>query len=102
MPDIKLTPKQSTTVNIEDWILVEDNSDPYKAPEQRGRQLMGRVYGHPKFEDGELVRTGELHTFDLTTRSASTKSNQYYLGAPKSEYAEVYPQAVEGREQENG
>lgn len=92
----------ATTVNIEDWILVEDNSDPYKAPELRARQLIGRVFGHPRFEDGEVVRSGSLETFDITARSASTRSTSYYLGAPKSDYAEKYPEAaIEGREQES-
>lgn len=94
--DIKLTPKPSTTICVEDWYLREDDSNPYLAPELRQKVLVGRVYGHPKFEDGKIIRTSSLRAFDLSARSATTRNTSYYLGAPKQDYAEKYPEAMIG------
>lgn len=40
--------------------------------------LVGRVYNHPKKEDGKLVRTGWVVSWDATNRIAKTDSGTEY------------------------
>lgn len=44
--------------------------------------LYGKVYGHPKFKDGEAVVTSRVVTFDPATGTATTRNTNYLLGAP--------------------
>lgn len=47
--------------------------------EKRGDRLVGRVIGHPRFSDGELVTTSRLLNFNEL--SAETLNTNYLLGA---------------------
>jgi len=70
---------------LENWVVVYANEDPYGAPEQAGIALKGRVKGHPRKRDGQLVRTSPITTVEgrvVTTQSGT----QYRLGEPLPEY----------------
>lgn len=43
-----------------------------------GEQLVGEVYGHPRFEDGEVVRTSRVLKMD--DKVAETMNTDYTLG----------------------
>jgi len=44
---------------LEDWAW-HTNATPYTAPECIVRWLSGKVYGHPRFEDGKRVHTSAV------------------------------------------
>ena len=69
-------------IRFENWAT---GVDPYTAPECRGLQLIGNVYGHPSHYPGKLVRTSNIVSVDGllgTTYSGS----QYRLGEPDLEW----------------
>jgi hypothetical protein len=80
-------------MRLENWGVVRDNYDPYRAPELRTVHLGGNVFGNPKFEDGERIYTSRLTeiqcnengTFIATTQSGST----YELGLADPEFLRV-------------
>ena len=75
-------------MRIEDWSLCGGNSPwAYASPEIQQRRLQGRLFGHPRFEDGEQVTTSNLvhiNGYTVFTHNGS----QYFLGAPNVEYVE--------------
>lgn len=48
-----------------------------------GTYLMGEVFGHPKHDDGEEIRTGMLIHFDQFNRYAETLTMRYKLEKEK-------------------
>lgn len=78
-------------IRIEDWSLVYDDLNTYLPPELIKVRLNGKVYGHPRFEDGYAVTTssiiGEGKAEEgglISTKSGST----YILGKMLEGYAE--------------
>ena len=72
-------------VRIEQWaVAYDDPTDIYTAPEIRPRHLVGKVYGHPSFPDGEEIGTGTL--LSSSGRMASTRKTTYVLGEPNPDY----------------
>jgi hypothetical protein len=73
-------------VQINEWSIV-GAPQPYRAPEIAEKSLKGRVSGHPKFDDGQMVRTSFIVSLDggrVRTQSGSV----YELGEPSPDYAE--------------
>lgn len=64
-------------IKLENWS-VRGDSSPYVAPEQRTLILRGEVYGHPRFEDGEVIWTSPIVSVDC--RIIATKNSVYELG----------------------
>jgi len=72
-------------VRIENWaVSYDDPADIYTAPELKSRHLIGKVYGHPGFPDGEEISTGTL--LSCSGRTASTRKTTYVLGNPNPDY----------------
>lgn len=70
---------------IEQWYVAWTDSNPYLPPEQRGKSIIGLVYGSAKFPDGEQIKTGPVKAVDgrkITTMSDET----YELGEPEPGY----------------
>lgn len=45
-----------------------------------GDQIVGQVYGDPRFEDGEIIVTSSVVRWDHTTGKVYTKNSGYELG----------------------
>lgn len=72
-------------IRMERWG-IKAGGNGFTAPEIAGAHLIGRVYGHPRKDDGDLVKTSHLVTF--TGREAHTESGSHYeLGAMHPEFA---------------
>lgn len=72
-------------VRIEDWSVFV--ADPWKAPEINKTCLQGKVYGHPRFDDGHSVKTGDIAA--VNGRVVTTKNGTVYeLGEINPEYRE--------------
>lgn len=72
-------------VRIENWSII--SKTPYASPEADVKYLQGKVYGHPRFEDGYEITTSRLIKTDLENNLAETLSRIYELGQVDPEYA---------------
>ncbi len=74
-------------MRIENWSLVSRRLGTYVAPELARVSIQGRVFGHPRFDEGEEITTSYLEAVsgcEVTTHSGSI----YWLGSPSDEYTE--------------
>jgi len=74
-------------IKIQNWSTCCSEKDKIMHPSLRPLRLHGKVYGHPKFEDGKEVTTGPVVNAEgrvITTSSGSV----YKLGSIEPEYRE--------------
>jgi len=45
-------------------------------------QVFGYIYDHPRFKDGEIIKTSSVIEFDFERGKAQTKSMEFILGEP--------------------
>ena len=76
--------KSGNICSIEDWCVVIDNYSPYMAPEATIGVIRGKVFGHPKFEDGSYIITGRIKK--AQGRRLATDNNEYILGSIDPHY----------------
>lgn len=80
-------------MRIEDWAVISYNLDPFATPETQRLSLHGRVFEHPRFEDGKWVTTspivGKNKKDEILTHSGSV----YALGLVKLDYEIQFPDA---------
>ena len=76
-------------MRLENWGFTSTSAlDPYLAPELARTKAVGKVYGNPKFEDGENVVTSVVDKFDLEAMVIHTRSGSVYqLGKMAPEFA---------------
>lgn len=54
-----------------------------------GTSLVGRVYSHPRFDDGEIIRTSTIEFLSVEDRLAKAISGTIYeLGEPSEQEAD--------------
>jgi hypothetical protein len=78
----------SETVRMENWSVIADLRDPYKAPDS-AVCLHGKVYGHPSFLDGTEITTSPiLAVSPENPREVHTCNTRYCLGEVDPDYVE--------------
>lgn len=67
---------------IEQWSVLNmiDPFDPFKVNTEFPHIVMGKVFGHGGFEDGENIATSQLVAIDPATKLAETQNTMYELG----------------------
>jgi len=70
---------------IEDWAIVGE-ANPYQAPELREMRITGKVYNHPRFDDGEVVTTSPV--LASAGNTVETQNTTYDLGTMSEKYKE--------------
>lgn len=50
--------------------------------------IIGNVYNHPSFKDGELIKTAPIKKADLERGLVNTSDKTYALGAPQPQWVE--------------
>lgn len=65
---------------LENWSVV--TKDPYTPPEFA--RIEGEVYGHPRFNDGELVALSRVQ--EVNGNIVKTRNTTYILGEPHPDY----------------
>lgn len=60
--------KSLQKARIEDWYIDQDDC------------IVGKVFDHPKIDDGYSVRTSRVVTWSPMTMTAVTKNTEYILG----------------------
>lgn len=72
-------------IRMEDWVVCPTINNVYIPPEQAGQSIKGKVYGHPRFEDGESVCSSRI--VNVCGRVIHTESGSVYvLGEPNADY----------------
>jgi hypothetical protein len=73
---------------LENWAVIGIGSNPYQSPEQKSIFLMGEVYGHCCYKDGEEVMTSLVMHAD--GREVITRNTKYLLGKANNNYKKWY------------
>ena len=70
-------------IKIENWALLFEG-DPYLPPESQRSYIKGRVYGHPRFNDGKTVHSSSIKEMNIKEGYIITSSgSKYILGLPE-------------------
>ena len=73
---------------IENWEVVGKIASAYSSPESATMHLKGEIYGHPKYNEGEIVVTSKIIETDGTF--IKTFYHCYQLGYPHPRYEQWY------------
>ncbi|WP_169130239.1 hypothetical protein [Aromatoleum evansii] len=79
-------------MRIDEWSICANSAHAYVPPELRTRSLHGKVFGHPRFEDGHEITTSAIcgvQDGQIVTASGSL----YELGEPDAKYEAAFPGA---------
>ena len=79
-------------MRMENWSVVFGEVDPYTPPELATTHLRGKVYGHDRFTDGEVILTSAI-TGVCGDHVITTSGSAYELGEPDPEYEYLFPDA---------
>ena len=60
--------------------------------------IIGNVYNHPGFKDGELIKTSPVKKMDLERGLIRTSDKTYTLGIPHEQWVEWLHETKEDRE----
>lgn len=75
-------------IRLENWSMIY-NPDPHSPPELKSGRLVGFVYGHPRFEDGESIVSSSIIEINVRKGTAKTYSgSEYILGRPNPNWVE--------------
>lgn len=80
-------------MRIEEWAVVTTNLNPYAAPETQTQRLGGKVFGHPKFGDGQDVTTSSIRGKNASGEVVTKSGSVYELGEIDPSYEEAFPDA---------
>ena len=85
-------------IRIENWAIViyDASGSGYTPPEFHSRKIVGNVYGHPKFENGDIITTSRIIEVINSHKIRTISGSIYELGEPDEKYLQVYPQASNG------
>jgi hypothetical protein len=79
-------------MKLDNWCLVAHNRYPGTSPESPIRRLCGKVFGHPRIDDGYEIMTSPI--VGLRDGKVVTQSGTAYeLGAPADDYEALFPDA---------
>ena len=79
---------------LENWSVVPQTYDPYKAPEQWIPCLEGCAYAHCKFKDSQLITTSRI-VGKRGDKVITFSDSEYELGDVNPTYEKFYPNAKE-------
>jgi len=80
-------------MRIEDWAVVTPVLDPYAAPETQPHSLSGKVFNHPRFEDGQDITTSSIVGKTTEGEVLTTSGSSYELGRINPQYEKRFPNA---------
>ena len=77
---------QKPSVKIENWAVVPGlNIAGYRAL-RPGNLLVGKVFGHPRIEEGAFVFSSPIVTLDMNNQAVATRNTVYRLGEASADY----------------
>lgn len=84
--------EKEASMRIEEWSICANPADAYVPPELRTKTLHGKVFGHPRFEDGHEVTTSAICGVK-DGQIVTTSGSLYELGEPDAKYEAAFPGA---------
>ena len=77
---------QKPSVKIENWAVVPGlNIAGYRSL-RPGNLLVGKVFGHPRIEEGAFVFSSPIVSLDLNNQAVATRNTVYRLGEASQGY----------------
>ena len=77
---------QKPSVKIENWAVVPGlNTAGYQSL-RPGNLLVGKVFGHPRIEEGEFVFSSPIVSLDMNNQAVVTRNTVYRLGEASAGY----------------
>jgi hypothetical protein len=73
-------------VKLEDWAVVPTQHIVSYRELRPGNLLVGKVFGHPKIQEGMFILTSRIISCDKNNKFAETKNTAYRLGEASHEY----------------
>lgn len=80
-------------MKLENWSIGYYSHEATLAPELRRAALQGKVYGHPRFVDGENITTTAIKELIDEDKIKTTSGSIYELGKVDPQYEKEYPDA---------
>lgn len=77
-------------MRIENWGI--SIRDPFAATELQSYHLVGKVYGHPRYKDGDDIMTTAIVGV-IDGRVVTKSGSEYELGEPHPDYEALFPNA---------
>jgi hypothetical protein len=77
---------QKPSVKIENWAVVPGlNTAGYQSL-RPGNLLVGKVFGHPRIEEGAFVFSSPIVSLDMNNQAVVTRNTVYRLGEASAGY----------------
>ncbi len=77
---------QKPSVKIENWAVVPGlNTAGYQSL-RPGNLLVGKVFGHPRIEEGAFVFSSPIVRVDMNNQAVATRNTVYCLGEASASY----------------
>jgi hypothetical protein len=77
---------QKPSVKIENWAVVPGlNTAGYQSL-RPGNLLVGKVFGHPRIEEGAFIFSSPIVSLDMNSQAVITRNTVYRLGEASRDY----------------
>jgi hypothetical protein len=77
---------QKPQVKLENWAVVPERRTGEYQELQPGNALVGRAFGHPRIQEGTVVFTSPILSFDSERKIVETRNTTYCLGEVSPDY----------------
>jgi hypothetical protein len=77
---------QKPQVKLENWAVVPERRTGEYQELQPGNALVGKAFGHPRIQEGTVVFTSPILSFNSETKIVETKNTSYCLGEVSQDY----------------
>jgi hypothetical protein len=77
---------QKPQVKLENWAVVPERRTGEYQELQPGNALVGKAFGHPRIQEGTVVFTSPILSFDNETKIVETRNTSYCLGQVSPDY----------------
>ncbi len=80
-------------MKIENWAVVTPNPNPYLPQEVQSASLQGKVFGHPRFDDGKKITTSSIVGKNKSGKVVTVSGSEYKLGNIDPSYESKFSNA---------
>lgn len=80
-------------MRMENWSIVSIDPNLCAAPETLSLSLQGKVFGHPRFNNGHVITTSSIVGKNLKNEILTVSGSAYELGQIDQHYEDKFPNA---------
>ena len=88
--------KQKSCARLENWAVVPSAHCASYQELRAGNLLVGRVFGHPRIQEGAFVFTSPIVALDANAKFVETRNTAYCLGEASSDYSKWTAEQASG------